>query len=300
MTSRPSRRAVLLGGAAGAAAVAGAGFAGVETGVLPGRTTVDSWLGLSKVDPDVPRGPRGPVRYEQYESRARGKRVTWALTLPDDRPVRGLPVALVLHGRGGNAHSAENVLHADAYLADHVRRGGAPLALVSVDGDATYWHPRLSGDDSLAMILDEVLPRAGRLGADVSRIGLVGYSMGGFGALMLAREGEAGRLGGLRIAAAAASSPALFATAGSSAPGAFDDPADWRRWGDLAAHPQVSSTPLHVDCGVSDPFAQQTKRYRGNCPTTPAGGFTKGAHTGGYWRSVLPAQLDFLSGHLTA
>jgi enterochelin esterase-like enzyme len=289
---------MLLGGAAGIVAVAAGGFAGVETGLLPGRPTVDHALRLDRVHASTPTGAAGPVEYSSFDSRARGRRVSWGLFRPDDRPVRGLPVALALHGRGGNARSAHDVLAADAYLAEHVRRGGAPMAIVSVDGDDSYWHPRRSGDDPLAMILDELLPRVGDLGARVDRVGVLGYSMGGYASLMVAREGEAARLGGLQVAAAAASSPALFASWAASAPGAFDGPADWAKWGALAAQPQVSHTPLHVDCGTSDPFADQTRRYRRNCADRPAGGLSKGGHDGAYWRSVLPAQLTFLRQHL--
>ncbi|WP_426562939.1 alpha/beta hydrolase-fold protein [Angustibacter sp. McL0619] len=299
MTGRPSRRTVLIGGAAGLVCLAAAAVGGVEAGLLPGRPGLDHALGLDDVDGDRPSTEPGPVDYHSFDSTARGRRVSWGLFRPDDRPAKGLPVVLSLHGRGGDARSTHDVLLADAYLADHVRRGGAPLVIVSVDGADTYWHPRRDGDDPLAMILDELLPRVGDLGARVDRVGVVGYSMGGYAGLMLARESEADRLGGLRVAAAAASSPALFASAAASSPGAFDGPADWHRWGDLAAHPQVARTPLHVDCGTSDPFAEQTRRYRRNCARTPAGGFSKGGHHPDYWRSVLPDQLTFLSQQLS-
>jgi S-formylglutathione hydrolase FrmB len=180
-----------------------------------------------------------------------------------------------------------------------VRRGRPALAVVSVDGGDAYWHPRRDGDDPLTMITDELMPRLAARDLATQRIGVLGYSMGGYGALMLARESEADRLGGLRVAAAAASSPALFASAGASAPGAFDDAADWARWGDLAAHPRVRHTPLSVSCGTSDPFAEQTRRYRAHCTTAPAGGLGPGRHDGGYWRSLLPDQLAFLADHLT-
>lgn len=210
----------------------------------------------------------------------------------------GLPVVLVLHGRGADAHSGFTALHLQAFLADHVRRGGRPFALVSVDGADRYWHPRANGDDPLGMILEELLPQAADLGLRTARLGVTGWSMGGYASLLLARESEHDRLGGHVVAAAAASSPALFSSYAASAPGAFDDAADWDRWGDLSAHPGVRSTALRVSCGTSDPFADQTRLYRQRCARRPAGGLGAGRHDNGYWRSLLPGHLEFLGEHL--
>jgi S-formylglutathione hydrolase FrmB len=294
-----SRRRVLTLGAAGAVVVGAGGLAGVESGRLPGKVSLDRRLGLSHVEGRVPSGGAGPVRYDTFDSVRRATSVTWGLALPPGTgSPRDLPMALVLHGRGDDARSALDHLALPAFLADHVRKGGRPLALVSVDGGTRYWHPRRDGDDPLGMVLHELLPRAKDAGLRTGRIAVLGYSMGGYGALMMARESEAGRLGDLQVAAAAASSPALFASAGASAPGAFDDPADWQRWGDLAAHPGVRSTPLTVSCGTSDPFAGTTRAYRSHLPHPAAGGLSRGAHDTGYWRSLLPAQLIFLARHL--
>jgi hypothetical protein len=291
---------VLLAGGGAVAGVLAAAFAGVETGVLPGRPSVDRALGLGEVDVPAPSGDVGPVTYRSFRSARRGTSVTWGLGLPPGGAVEGLPVVLVLHGRGADAHSGFTALHLQSFLADHVRRGGRPLALVSVDGDDRYWHPRGSGDDPLGMITDELLPRVAVLGPGVVRMGVAGWSMGGYGSLMMARESEHGRLGGLVVAAAAASSPALFASFAASSPGSFDGAEDWRRWGDLAAHPDVASTPLRVCCGTSDPFAEQTRVYRRRCRRTPEGGLGAGRHDNGYWRSLLPGHLDFLGRHLAA
>jgi hypothetical protein len=291
---------VLLAGGGAVAGVLAAAFAGVETGVLPGRPSVDRALGLGEVDVPAPSGDVGPVTYRSFRSARRGTSVTWGLGLPPGGAVEGLPVVLVLHGRGADAHSGFTALHLQSFLAQHVRGGGRPFALVSVDGGDRYWHPRGSGDDPLGMITDELLPRVAELGPRVDRIGVTGWSMGGYGSLMMARESEHGRLGGLVVAAAAASSPALFASFAASSPGSFDGAEDWRRWGDLAAHPDVASTPLRVCCGTSDPFAEQTRVYRRRCRRTPEGGLGAGRHDNGYWRSLLPGHLDFLGRHLTA
>ena len=111
------------------------------------------------------------------------------------------------------------------------------------------------------MLEDELLPRLADRGFDTRRIGVMGYSMGGFGALLIAREASHGRFGRPgQVVAAAASSPALFASATSA--GSFDDAEDYQRWGALATRPDVNGVALSVSCGLADPFCAQTKRYR--------------------------------------
>jgi Putative esterase len=298
--ARPSRRTVLLAGGGGVVTILAAAFAGVETGVLPGRASVDQALGLGEVHAPVPTGPAGPVTYASFSSAARGREVSWGLALPPDAHVAGLPVVLVLHGRGANARYGFEALGMPAFLGEHVRQGGRPFALVSVDGGVRYWHPRADGDNPLAMITDELLPRVADQGLKVNRIGVTGWSMGGYGSLMMARESEHGRLGGLVVDAAAASSPALFESFDASANGAFDNAADWARWGDLAMHPGVTRTPLRVCCGTSDPFAEQTRLYREHCVHEPSGGLGTGRHDADYWRSVLPGHFAFLGEYVAA
>jgi hypothetical protein len=58
---RVSRRTLLLGASATAIVGVAGAFAGVETGVLPGRPSVDRALGLGEVDIPVPSGDVGPV-----------------------------------------------------------------------------------------------------------------------------------------------------------------------------------------------------------------------------------------------
>jgi hypothetical protein len=144
----------------------------------------------------------------------------------------------------------------------------------------------------------EVLPALGALGLAVDRIGAWGWSMGGYGALLLARESERGALGGVRVAAAAAASPALFDSFAAASAGSFDGPDDFARWGNLLVDPGVSTTPLRVACGDSDAFTGATGRYRGAVRPTPAGGIVTGCHDNGYWAGEAPAALAFLADHL--
>ena len=290
----------MLVGGAGALTLGAAGLlAGVESGWLPGKVRLHRALGQGDVEVAAPTGPAGTVEYATFASRAMRGPVTWGLSVPPGVSARGLPVVLVLHGRGRDAHAAFDLLAMHRFVAAHVRSGGSPLAAVSVDGGAdTYWHPRETGDDPLAMIIHELLPRLADTGLRTASIAVTGWSMGGYGALLLARESGAGRLGALRVAAASAASPALFATYDASAPGAFDSPDDWTRWGALARRPGATGVPLQVSCGTSDPFADQTRAYRSRCRPTPAGGLSAGRHDGGYWRSLVPGQLRFVAEHL--
>ncbi|MDQ2709497.1 MAG: hypothetical protein M3Z25_18565, partial [Actinomycetota bacterium] len=136
-------------------------------------------------------------------------------------------------------------------------------------------------------------------GLAVARIGVLGWSMGGYGALLMARQSHRRALGSLTVAVVAAGSPALFPSSASSAAGAFDNAADYHKWGQLAAEPDVGAVALMVSCGSSDPFVDQTRAYRAAVEPTPAGGITAGFHEFGYWRSLAGAQLTYLSDHLS-
>lgn len=292
-----SRRALLLGGIGGigaAAGAAGGGYALVENEVLPGKVRLDRALGRCGGLPEPPAASAAVERIA-WRSARRGVPVTATVVPPaDGRSLRGLPVAVALHGSGDDGASAVRKLALDRYLPDAVAGGGVPpFALVAVDGGPdSYWHPRAGGDDPLGMIVDELLPRLRERGARTGRLGAIGWSMGGYGALLLAR-----RLGARRTAAVVASSPALFASyarARSANPRAFDGAADYARHDVLAAPDALAGVPLRVDCGSSDPFAGMARRFRDR--VRPEGAVTGGCHDAAFWRRRLPAQLAFL-GH---
>jgi len=199
---------------------------------------------------------------------------------------RGLPVCVVLHGRGDDARRAVGLLGLDLLLADAIRAGVPPFALVTVDGGTAYWHRRASGDDPEAMILDEVRPRLAASGLRTGRLAMMGWSMGGYGVLLLARRHPE------VVVAAAASSPAMWQSFGASAPGAFDSAADF------AAHRVLGTAPApgvtyRIDCGNADPFAAVSRQAVTQLrPAEHSLG--PGGHTPDYWRSVAPAQLAFI------
>lgn len=224
----------------------------------------------------------------------RGAEVGWSIAYPPGhRPGDDLPVVVALHGRGGSHRTAFDVLRLDDVLATVVEEGSvAPFAVASVDGsDHGYWHRRADGTDAGAMVSDEFVPllRGRHLrGA----LGLYGWSMGGYGSLLLAGTRQ------VPVRAVSVASPALFSTSGATAPGAFDNAADYLR-NDVYSHPgRLRGIPLRVDCGRSDPFYLATRDFVSRLSPRPAGGFGPGGHDPSYWRAVAPAELTFLGGRL--
>src|SRR5215469_14006275 len=67
--------------------------------------------------------------------------------------------------------------------------GAVVRTVVSVDGGANdYWHPRRSGSDAGAMVINELLPMLAGHGIDTSRVAFLGWSMGGYGAVRLGQS----------------------------------------------------------------------------------------------------------------
>lgn len=228
-----------------------------------------------------------------FVSAARGDVATnWAIARPPGQTGPLRPI-IALHGKGSDAATvmAGGV---EQGLAQAVAAGLPPFAVVAVDGGGSYWHRRASGEDSGAMVLDELIPMLGEHGLDTSRVAFLGWSMGGYGALLLGA-----RLGPARTAAICAVSPALWTSSGAAAPGAFDSADDYAAnsvWG----RPELGRIPIRIDCGNSDPFYAATKQFIAQLPAPPAGGFSPGGHDGGFWSSQLPAELTWIGPLLTA
>ncbi len=229
----------------------------------------------------------------QFVSAARGGIPTnWAIARPPGQ-TKPLRAVIALHGKGSDAATvmAGGV---EQGLAQAVAAGLPPFAVVAVDGGGSYWHKRSSGEDSGAMVLDELIPMLSDKGLDTSRVGFLGWSMGGYGALLLGA-----RLGPARTAAICAVSPALWLSPGATAPGAFDGA------GDFAANsvyglPALASIPIRIDCGDSDPFYAATKQFIAQLPNPPAGGFSPGGHDPAFWSAQLPGELTWMAPLLTA
>lgn len=298
-----SRRAVL---GLGAGAVFGAAGAFALDIVLRPRTSQAMPLSASAAaagtgPPLAPAVPREPVPANQpaptmvtgsFASAARGGITTnWAIARPPGQ-TKPLRAVIALHGKGSDTATvmAGGV---EQGLAQAVDAGLPPFAVVAVDGGGGYWHKRASGEDSGAMVLDELIPMLSTQSLDTSRVAFLGWSMGGYGALLLG-----GRLGPARTAAICAVSPALWLSSGEAAPGAFDGPADFAA-NSVFGMPALASIPIRVDCGDSDPFYAATKQFVAQLPTPPAGGFSPGGHNPAYWSSQLPAELTWIAPLLT-
>ncbi|GAA3817689.1 alpha/beta hydrolase-fold protein [Nocardioides panacisoli] len=283
-------------GIGGAGALAAGAAIGVQTEVLPGRSWAYHRLGIDGADGTVPDVTPGPTESGSFTSEHRlGQEVGWTIARPPAEHAR-LPVAIVLHGRGDDHASAfdHDYLALDMFLAAAVADGTPPFALASIDGGDTYWHPRESGEDAAAMVVDEFLPLLlGRHDLDLGRLGLLGWSMGGFGALYIGAAPPA------QVRAIGAMSPALWHEYADTAPGAFDDETDFERTTPFGDQDDLARTAVRIDCGEGDPFYDAVKDYRAGFAEEPAGGLALGDHDIGYWRRIAPGQVAFL-GHALA
>jgi dienelactone hydrolase len=217
-----------------------------------------------------------------------GQKVRWRLARPARRgsPAAPPPLVVALHGHGGDADWPFDVVH----IARHIASTG--LAVATVDGGDFYWHARESGIDTGRMVAQDLLPLLARKGLDTDRIALIGWSMGGYGALHLA-----GILGPRRVAGVAAVSAALWQSPGDSAPGAFDDTKDFTRNDIFAARASLRGIPVRLDCGTQDPFIAANRALAQALPSATAT-FTPGAHTEQYWTAQAAPELTWLRSHL--
>jgi S-formylglutathione hydrolase FrmB len=295
-----SRRALLGLGASAAVGAAG-GFA-LDILVQP-RTSHATPAPTSRAPsapaPSAPLEPTPPAQAAptmvtgSFVSAARGGVPTnWAIARPPGQ-TKALRPVIALHGKGSDA-STVMAGGVEQGLAQAVNAGLPPFAVVAVDGGGGYWHKRASGEDAGAMVLNELIPMLGGQNLDTSRVAFLGWSMGGYGALLLG-----GRLGAARTAAICAVSPALWLSSGAAAPGAFDGPDDFAA-NSVLGLPALASIPIRVDCGDSDPFYGATKQFIAQLPNPPAGGFSPGGHNGEFWSSQLPAELTWMAPLLTA
>ncbi len=267
-----SRRTVLVGGAA---AVAAGGASFVELGprkVLHAVGLVHS--------PDHHAPASGwPVVEHQLDSAAMKRSVSWAIATPPQAPTG---VVICLHGRNNDHRLVFDTIR----VHDAAAAAGVSVAVVGVDGGAdSYWHKREDGTNALAMVTDELIPAVdAQLGAILPRI-VLGWSMGGYGALLVAERKPA------LFAAAIAASPALWPTFAASSKGAFDDDADFERNDVFADVASLEQLVVRIDCGTDDGFVGEARRLAARLPQPNPGRFGDGFHDAAYWRSIAADQL---------
>lgn len=257
-----SRRALLVGGGVGAAAVI--------AGAAVEQTRLRRLLGLVGPDGTVPSAPPVAVSVTRRRSAARGCDVD-VVTM---NAAPGLPVCVVLHGRGNNARGMVT-LGLPSFLA----AARAKFTVVAVDGGDSYWVARTPADDPQRMLREEVPDWLRGLGLGAPRA-VLGISMGCFGGLVYARQT------GLP---AAVLSPAVFRSwDDAQTVGAFADEAQWASYEPLR-HPLPAR--LGVWCGYEDPFYDSAAEL---APHAEVAAFDHGEHTDGYWRRVLPDAIGYL------
>jgi S-formylglutathione hydrolase FrmB len=206
------------------------------------------------------------------------RKVSWALSVPPG-PVLG--VVYALHGRGANHRFAFDEVQLDRVAASL----DLPLVIASVDGgDHSYWHRRADGTDASLLLTDEFIPHVEELVGRQQRA-LLGWSMGGYGALLAAERHPAD----FRVIAAA--SAALWRSYSQTAPGAFDSSADYDRNDVFSGVRRLDKVPIRVDCGTSDPFYSADRHFTSLLTGPHSSSFGSGGHNPSYWRSVAPAQL---------
>jgi enterochelin esterase-like enzyme len=207
------------------------------------------------------------------------------------------PLVVFLHGRSGKPG---DFFSGEFYAALAKLGSRAPIVVQLDGGDHSYWHDRRGGRWG-GYVLREAIPAAVRvLGADPARVAIGGISMGGYGAFDLARHARRGR-----FCAIGGHSPAFWLAAGDSAPGAFDDAADFARH-DVYAYARsrrrpFGATPLWIDRGDRDPFAaadaQVVRALRADGSRVTSHVWS-GKHETAYWRAHTARYLKFYANAL--
>lgn len=263
------RRRFLIG--TGGVVAAGATGAGVlaATGEIPLPRRIRARLD----DPGgtVPDAPVGRVALETVRSDARGRDVGLFTAVPAGfGDGSGLPVCLVLHG--ASATTADFARFGlPEFLTATIESGVLPFVLVGVDGGRTRWEGDGGDDDPQRMLRDELPVWCAERGFDTSRIAAHGWSMGGYGTLLLAASNP----GWLR--AVAVLSPAV----GGGRLASIVDRLD----GDRVA----------LWCGDDDALYGAVQDLEAAIPGGPAiAEYAPGGHTRSYWNTVTIDALSFV------
>ena len=202
---------------------------------------------------------------------------------------------VLLHGRG---MGPTGLLSTQLFRALGSLGRRAPTVLLVEGGDHSYFHDRRDGAWG-SYVLVEAIPDAIRRFGLNGRVAIGGVSMGGFGALDLARIDPS------RFCAVGGHSAALWARGADTPAGAFDDAADFARhdvlrYARTAPHP-YAGLRVWLDVGSSDPFRAadtslaSTLRRRG---ANVVFHVWPGGHDSGYWNAHMAQYLRFYASAL--
>ena len=298
-----TRRRVLTLGLAPAAVLA-AGATGLELisrGILPGKEILDTLDGACSVPGPAPAfSPPGPSFSGTFYSAARRRTVGYTIAYPPrHRAGDDLPLVVMLHGYGGNhADALVGMSPAQAVALQMDGQPLAPMAIVTVDGGDGYWNPH-PGDDPMAMVIGELIPRCRRLGLGrpPRRTAMMGISMGGYGALLLAEKYPH------LLAAVAAISPAIwtsYAQARGANAGAYASAAAFAANNAVTHASALARVPVRVASGYDDPFYPGVQALARALPAGAVVDLAKGCHTGAFFAEQQPPSLAFLARHLAS
>ena len=231
---------------------------------------------------------RGEIRSDYSQTP-----IGWVIAVPSGADTAALPICYCLPGRGSSAAAIEHLR-----IPDFVAESDAPPFIVaSLDSGVSYWHERATGEDRLSLLLEDFIPFCEeRLGLENPARGLLGWSMGGYGALLAAETRPE------LFRAVVAVSPALWTSheeQASAVPDAFDDAADYERNDVYAGVDRLDGLAVRVDCGADDPFRGATEAFREQFETPPSGGIMQGVHNLNTWQRFAPAEVAFLGDALS-
>jgi S-formylglutathione hydrolase FrmB len=271
----------------------------VQHGVLPGQHELQVLEGdCSVAHPELQFAQLGPSYSGQFYSHARRRTVGYTIAYPPGhRPGDLLPLVIMLHGYGGDHKGGIGGLTPAQALALRTEPRLQPMAMVTVDGGGGYWNPHPL-DDPMGMVVHELIPLCRRrgLGAPPHRIGVMGISMGGYGALLFAEKYP-------RVfRAVAAISPAVwtsYSQARDVNQGAYASAADFAS-DDVVTHARaLAGIPVRVAAGAEDPFHPGVAALAAALPPGAVVEFSKGCHTNPFFLAQAQPSVAFLSRHLT-
>lgn len=261
------------GGAAAAAGVLG----GLAPSTRQGRTVLHR-LGFYSPDASVPASEL-PVEDVRLPS-GRAAAVVRVGSSSSGEPTSAV---VCLHGRNGDHRFAFDTIR----LHDFAASLELDLVIAALDGGpSSYWHRRADGTDPLRSVVEELVPLVrGRNGG--GPLAIIGWSMGGYGALLATlRHPDL-------FTSVVAASPAVFRRYEDAAAGAFDGPDDFRAHDVLAEADVLRRLPVRIDCGRDDPFASVSRELVDRLDA--AGGIHDGFHEAGLWRSLARHHLRFVA-----